>query len=116
MKSNTLHFVPFFCTSLALASALVIFGAMGTALAQNTVPNLNGSVLNGLFSPTSAERFFEEGRRNLERETQILVNPERYSGEGILQLNTIDIKLMEETRETKPISNSTEDSPQQELD
>ena len=116
MKSNTLHFVPFFCTFLALASALVIVGAMGTALAQNTLPNFNGSVLNGLFSPTSAERFFEEGRRNLEKETQILVNPERYSGEGILQLNTIDIKLIEETGETKPISNFTEDSPQHELD
>ena len=47
----------------------------------------------------------------MERETQILVNPERYSGEGILQLNTIDIKLIEETGETKPISNLTEDSP-----
>ena len=116
MKTNTLHFVSFFCTSLAIAIALVIIGAMGTAKAQNTVPNLNQSVLNGLFSPTSADRFFEEGRRNMEREREILAHPERYSSEGILQINTIDFKIIEETGETKPISNFSEDTPQQELE
>ncbi|MDJ0798207.1 MAG: hypothetical protein QNJ51_15535 [Calothrix sp. MO_167.B12] len=108
MKTNTLHFVSFFCTSLAIA--LVILGTIVTAKAQNTLPNLNQSVLNGLFSPTAAERFFEEGRRKMDKETQILVNPEAYKREDILQINTTDIKKIEETGKTKPVSNSPEDS------
>ena len=52
----------------------------------------------------------------MEREEQILANPERYRSEGILQINTIDMKLIEETGETKPIDNFPEDSPQHELD
>ena len=89
---------------------------MGTAKAQNNVPLLNQSVLNGLFTPTSAQRFFEEGRRNMEREAKILEDPEHYFGEGILQINTFDIQLIEETGETKPIDNLTEDNPRYELD
>ena len=116
MKTNILNFVSFFCTSLAIAIALVIIGVIGTAKAQNNIPNLNQSVLNGLFSPTSADRFFEEGRRNMERESEILAHPERYSSEGILQINTIDFKIIEETGATKPISNFPEDIPQQDLD
>ena len=113
MKTNSLHFVSSFCTSGAIA--LVIVGGMGTALAQNAVPNINQSVLNGLFSPTAAERFFEQGRRDMEREIEIFANPERYSGEGILQVNTIEIKVIEETGETKPIDNVPEDGSQYEL-
>ncbi len=89
---------------------------MGTALAQNTVPDINPSDLNGLFSPTAADRFFEQGRRDMERQIQILANPERYSPEGILQINTIDIKVIEETGETKPIDNFPETPTQYELD
>ena len=48
----------------------------------------------------------------MEREAKILEDPEHYFGEGILQLNTIDIKIIEETESTKPIDNLTEDSPQ----
>ena len=116
MKTNTLHFVSFFSTSLVIGIGLIIIGAMGTAKAQNTVPNLNQSVLNGLFSPTSAERFFEEGRRKMEREAEILADPERYQREDILQVDTIDIKRIEEMEKTKPIYNSPEDTPQGELE
>ena len=116
MKTNTLHLVNLFCTSLAIAFILVIVTAKGTAFAQNTRPNLNQSVINGLFSPTSAQRFFEEGRRNMEREAQILEAPERYFGKGILQVNCVDLKIIEESGETKPIDNFPEDSPQDELD
>ncbi|MDJ0572310.1 MAG: hypothetical protein QNJ53_25150 [Pleurocapsa sp. MO_192.B19] len=116
MKTNTLHFVSFFCTSLAMAIALVIVGAMGTGKAQNNVPLLDESIVNGLFTPTSAQRFFEEGRRNMEREAQILQDPEHYFGEGILQIKRVDIKIIEESGETKPIDNFPEDSPVHELD
>lgn len=114
MKTNTLHFVSFFSTYGAIA--LVIIGAMGTAKAQDTIPHINQSVLNGLFSPTAAERFFEEGRRNMEREAQILADPERYKRKDILQTDKIDIKRIEETWKTKPTDNFPEDTPQQKLD
>ena len=114
MKTNALHFVSFFCTSLALGIALVIVGTMHTAQAQNTVPNFNKSIVNGLFSPTAAEIFFKEGRRDMERETDILAHPERYRSEGILQINTIDLKIIKETGETKPIDNFPEARPQSE--
>ena len=116
MKTNILHFVSLGCTSLVLAIALVIVTAKGTARAQTTVPDLNQSVLNGLFSPTAAEIFFEEGRRNMEREAQILAHPERYRSEGLLQVNTVDLKIIDESGETKPIDNFPEDIPRYELE
>lgn len=111
MKTNTLNFVDFFYTSLVSVLILVIVGASGTARAQNTQ-----SVLNGLFTPTSADRFFEEGRRDMERQIEILVHPELYSREDILQINITDIKKIEETEETKPIDNFSEDIPQDKFD
>ena len=116
MTTNTLHCVTIFCKSLAIAIALVIVGATATAKAQSTIPNFNQSDLNGLFTPTAAQRFFEEGRLNLEREAEILANPERYYSGDILQINTIDIRSIEETGATKPIPNFSEDSLQQKLD
>ena len=47
----------------------------------------------------------------MERAIEILAHPERYSHEDLLQLNTIDIKIIEETESTKAIDNLTEDSP-----
>ena len=116
MKTNTLHFVSSFCTSLVLAISFILLGAMGTALAQNTVPNLNQSKLNGLFTPTSAQRFFDQGRNNLEREAEILAHPERYSRSDLLQINTIDIKIIDDSEEPTTIPPGTDGSPQQELD
>ncbi len=125
MKIHTLHFVSLGCISKAIgfatawsaiACTLVIVGAMGTVKAQNNVPSINQFVLNGLFTPTSAQRFFEEGRRNIEREAQILEDPEHYFGEGILLINTVDIELIKETGETKPIDNWTEDNLRYEFD
>ena len=112
MKNITLHFVSSFCTSLLLALVLVLFGAMRTALAQQTIPNLNQADVNGLFTPTSAQRFFDEGRNSFEREAEILAHPERYSREGLLQINTIDIKIIDESEEPTTIPNLTDDSPQ----
>ena len=116
MKTNTLNFVSHFCTSLLLAFILVLFGAMRTALAQPTVPALNQSDLNGLFTPTSAQRFFGEGRRNLEREAEILAHPERYSRGSLLQINTIDIQIIDESEEPTIIPHGNDNSPQQQLD
>ena len=116
MKINALHFVTFFGTSLVIAIFLVIIAAIGTAKAQNTLPSFNQSSLNGLFTPTAADRFFEEGRRNLEREAGILANPERYYREDILQTNTIDIKIIDETGEPIPMNDYLEEPAQVELE
>lgn len=116
MKINTLHLLSFFSTSFVIAIFLVIVGAISTAKAQTTFPNANTSVLNGLFTPTTADRFFEEGRRNFEKEAAILAHPEHYYREDILQTNNIDIKIIDETGEKIPISDYLEDPSQPELD
>ncbi|MGK7895119.1 MAG: hypothetical protein AB4372_16225 [Xenococcus sp. (in: cyanobacteria)] len=115
MKNNTIHLVSFFGTSLAIAILLVIFGALGTAKAQTNLSNFPQQSLNGLFTPTAADRFFEEGRRNLEREAEILTHPERYYRDDFLQTNRIDIKIIDETGEKIPIDDYLEDSEQPEL-
>ena len=117
MKTNTLHLINLFCTSLATALILVIVTAKGTAFAQdkNTLLNRDQSVINGLFSPTAAQRFFEEGRRNLKREAEILEAPERYFGKEILQINTVDLKIIDGSEENKPIDNFPGDIPRPEL-
>lgn len=115
MYTNKLNVVSRFCTSLAIAIALVILGKMNTAQAQNAVipPNLNDSSFNSLFTPTSADRFFEEGRRNFEREIEILTHPEDYYNGAILQIETIDMKVIDEMGDTKTVPNFSDDSFQQ---
>ena len=104
MKINTLHFGSFLCTPLLLA--FFIIGAIDRAFAQSNIALPNQSVFNGLYSPSSAERFFEEGRRKIEKEVEILTNTERYKHKDILENNAIDIKIIEETGETNPSFNN----------
>lgn len=113
MKTNTLHSISIFCSSLAIAIFLVIISAMSTAKAQNTLPNnLNQSTLNGLFTPTAADRFFEQGRRQMQEEAKILDNPERYHGDGILQINSLDMNIIDEMGQPQSIPEFLEDSPE----
>ena len=119
MKTNTVHSIGIFCQVLAIAFFLVIVSAMGTAKAQsnqNSIVNLKQSTLNGLFTPTSADRFFEQGRRQMERERETLANPEHYLNSNILQVNTIDIKILDEMGETQPVPNFPEYSPQNQIE
>ncbi|WP_414621244.1 hypothetical protein [Calothrix sp. CCY 0018] len=109
MKINTLQLASFFCIYGTFAS--VIIGAMGTALAESNPPMPNQSLLNGLYSPTASERFFEEGKRKIERETKILVNPERYKREGILKNNIVNNRI-EQLEEANPIINFPNDGLQ----
>ena len=116
MKTNTVHSISILCQALAIAIFLVIVSAVGTAKAQNTRPNVNQSSLNGLFTPTSADRFFKQGREQMEREIEILANPEDYLSGNILQINTIDMKIIDETGETQPVPNFPEYSPQNQME
>ncbi len=108
MKINTLHFASFFCICGTFAS--VIVGAMGTAKAQNAV-TFPKPRINSLHSPTASEMFFEQGKRKIERETKILVNPERYKREGILKNNIVNNRI-EQLEETNPIINFPNDGLQ----
>lgn len=111
MTTNTLHSIAIFCKSLVIAIVLVLVNAAGTAQAQVNIPNLNDPALNGLFTPTSAQRFFEEGRNKMEREIKILTNSEHYLREDILQVDTRDIESIDELDKNQPIPDVLEDSP-----
>ena len=107
MKINPLRFASFFCIYGVFTS--VIIGAMDTAKAQEAVSMPNQSLLNGLYSPTASERFFEEGKKKIERETKILVNPKLDRREGILKNNIVNNRI-EQLEETNPILNFPKDS------
>lgn len=106
MKINNLHLASFLCICSTFTS--VIVGSMDTAFAETTLPMPNQSVLNGLYSPTASERFFEEGKRKIERERRILINPEIYRREGILKNNIVNNRI-EQLEETNPILNFPKD-------
>jgi len=112
MKINTLNFTSLCCIYGIFTSVMI--GAIDTAFAETTVPLPNQSVLNGLYSPTASERFFEEGKRNIEKQTQILINSERYKREDILKNNIVNSKIIEELEQTNPIFNFPKDSLQRE--
>lgn len=102
MKTNALDFIAHLGKASVLAIAVVLFGAMSTARAQTDISNLHdSSVLRGLFTPTAAQRFFEAGRKEIEREAEILGNSELYFSGDILQ---IDPEIMEQIKEVQPQS------------
>ena len=107
MKTNTLHSVTNLCESLVIAIIIVLLSAVATAKAQNNSFNIPDSTRNGLFTPTAAQRFFEQGRKSFEREADILVNSDFYLNEDLLQ---IDPELRERMKKTMPASDSEQDS------
>ncbi len=98
MKSNTTHFVFNWFNSLLVAIAIVVFAAIKTANAQSNL-NVPSHVLNGLFSPTQSERFFQAGREDFEREIAIFNDPERYLNGDLLR---IDPELIEQMNQLQP--------------
>ena len=89
MKTNNKDFVFSWLNTLLVA---VIMGFL-TVLAVKAESNFNFDVLNGLFTPTQSERFFQAGRENFEREVEIFNHPERYLEDDLLH---IDPKLIEQ--------------------
>lgn len=86
MKNDTLHFISYWLESLVIAIAIVLMIAGETAKAQNSLSLPNSFIINGLFTPTAAQRFFETGRKNFARETRVLEQPERYFDGDILKI------------------------------
>ena len=108
MKTNTLHFVANCFESIAIAIFLVLISAITTAKAQDNIHN----VINGLFSPTAAQRFFETGRKDFAKEVDFLANPDRYLNGNILEINH---ELIEQMKKTHPFSDSWLDESQNQL-
>lgn len=94
MKTHTTGLIFNWFNSLVLAVAIVILAAITTAKAQ--VP-LN--VINGLFTPTQADRFFQAGRKDFEKEVERFNYPERYSGGDLLQISPELIEQMDQPQE-----------------
>lgn len=85
----------FISNSLKTLLLALIIGLLAVMAAEaNNSPNLDS--LNGLFTPTQAEKFFQVGRENLEREIEIFAHPEKYLREDLLE---IDPELMEQVNQ-----------------
>lgn len=113
MKTNSLHFVSHWFESLVIAIAIVLILAGDTAKAQDGLASVNDFVLNGLFTPTAAQRFFETGRENFARETRILEDPERYFDGDIL---TIAPEAIREMQQNQSPSGLWQNHPNHKLD
>jgi len=95
MKTGNGDFIRSCFETIVLA---VIIGFL-TVWAAKAESNLNFDVLNGLFTPTQAERFFEVGREKIEREVEILNHPERYLSDDLLEIDPTLIEQMDRNRE-----------------
>lgn len=76
-------------TTIAIALIILLAGSVKIVEAQNIsvrVQNIPPRVINGLFTPTQSQRFFQEGRRKFELEVKILDNPEDYFNGDILKI------------------------------
>lgn len=70
-------------TAVALAATALLLGLALKARADSPPQH----IINGLSYPTSAQRFFEEGQRQLNQEIQNLSKQERLSAEKLLQIS-----------------------------
>ena len=96
MKTNNTGLIFNWFNSLVLAVAIVIVAAITTAKAQNSF-----NIINGLFTPTQADRFFQAGREDFEQEVKIFIHPERYLRDDLLQ---IDPELIEQMDQPKQLT------------
>ncbi len=107
MKTNTSGLVFNWFNSLLFAIAIVMLAAITTAKAQAYF-----DVINGLFTPTQSDRFFQAGREDFEREIELFTHPERYRSNDLLQ---IDPKLIEQMNRSRQLLNFELDNSQYEL-
>ena len=90
-----------------LLVALIIGLLTVMAVKAENKPNLDS--LNGLFTPTQSERFFQAGRENFEREIEIFTHPEKYLRDDLLQIDPELIEQMNQGRDRNDLDweNST---------
>ena len=111
MKTNTLYSLTHLVESLVIATIIVLVSAIATAEAQNNFSRVSkfNSVINGLFTPTAADRFFKAGRDDFQREINFLNDSERYLVGDLLE---IDPEVRKQMQETKTIHNFDRDNLQ----
>ena len=85
-------------SSLETLLLAIVMGIL-TAWAAKAEDNFNFNVLNGLFTPTESERFFQAGREDFEREVEMFNHPERYLSDDLLKINPELIEQMDRSRE-----------------
>jgi hypothetical protein len=106
MKNQTIPYFPQFGKSLVVAIAIILLSEISTTKAQNSLPKIPNSVFNGLFSPNAAQRFFETGREDFEREIKFVGNSASYFNGNLLQ---IDEKLIQQIQKNRTFQNFTPD-------
>ena len=84
-------------------TALVLLTGIVPALKAQQVPQIPQQVINGLFDPTSSQKFFEGGRNRFDTEVQILLDRQLSSPEAILQIND-DLLRQEELLRQEDLS------------
>ena len=107
MKNKFAHQVYRLSATILISLIMVILGGNATTNAQNTV-----NVINGLFTPTKAQRFFNEGRRNFDLQVEILNDPDYYFNQQIPQF---DQRLLHKTVENSPLNPVPETNPNHNL-
>ncbi|MEM7757689.1 MAG: hypothetical protein AAF298_06160 [Cyanobacteria bacterium P01_A01_bin.40] len=103
MKTDNRNFV-FSWFNTLLVAGIIGFLIVTAVKAEN---NLDLDTLNGLFTPTQSERFFQAGRENFKHELEILSHPERYLWDDSLQ---IDPELLEQMNDKQTLDLKFENS------
>lgn len=83
------------------AIAIITIGTITTSSAQNNIPAVQTPTFNGLFSPTAAQRFFETGRNNFEREIDSVINSKDRFSDDLLKLDRGLVEQMKENSSTQ---------------
>lgn len=84
-----------------MAIAILTAGTITTSSAQDNIPAVPTPTFNGLFSPTAADRFFETGRNNFEREIDFVNDSEDRFSDDLLQLDPELVQQMKENPSTQ---------------
>ncbi len=95
MKTNNRDFVFSWVNTLIFATIIGLL-AVFTVKAES---NFNFDVVNGLFTPTQSERFFQAGREDFEQEVKFFNYPEQYLRDDLLQ---IDPEIIEQLNQPRP--------------
>lgn len=95
--NNTLLLMANLSKFLGIAVFISLLGTIAIE-AQENPPQLQNSAVNGLFTPTAAQRFYEAGIKDFERKADFLIHPERHLSENILQ---IDPELIRQIKQNK---------------
>ncbi len=97
MKTNNKSFIYSSLETLLLAIVIGILTVWAVKGEDNFDFNALNA-LNGLFTPTQSERFFQAGREDFEREVEIFNHPEHYLSDDLLQIDPEMVEQMDRSR------------------